>query len=93
MFNLLTCMFHKTSGSYSKIQFKSAKATLTNFSIFLNCEDSNMACHMYVLGHRKRSWDNILNQLERRNSDIVNALMDIKAAIAETCSKMDTLSF
>ena len=52
-----------------------------------------MACHMYVLGHRKRSWDNILNQLERRNSDIVNALMDIKAAIAETCSKMDTLSF
>ena len=52
-----------------------------------------MACHMYVLGQRKRSWDNILNQLERRNSDIVTALMDIKAAIAETCSKMDTLSF
>ena len=44
-----------------------------------------------ILG-RKRSWDNILQQIERRNSDIMDSLKDIKAAMADTCSKINSLS-
>ena len=36
--------------------------------------------------------ENILQQMEQRNNDIMESLLDMKAAMADTCSKIDTLS-
>ena len=43
-----------------------------------------------ILGS-KRSWENILHQMEQRNKDIMESLLDMKAAMADTCSKISSL--
>jgi len=40
----------------------------------------------------KRSWENILHQMEQRNNEIMESVMEMKAAMADTCSKIHTLS-
>merc|ERR1740129_1991370 len=40
----------------------------------------------------KRNWENILHQMEQRNNEIIESVLDMKAAMADTCSKIKTLS-
>jgi len=44
-----------------------------------------------ILGS-KRNWENILYQMEQRNNEIIESVLDMKAAMADTCSKIHTLS-
>ena len=60
---------------------------MVNFSLLLPV----IAQFCLILG-RKRSLENILHQMEQRNNEIIESVMDMKAAMADTCSKIHTLS-
>lgn len=45
-----------------------------------------------ILGWKIRSLENILHQMEQRNVEIMQSVLDMRAAMADTCSKIDTLT-
>ena len=57
----------------------------------LPCYDKKPKKFCMILGS-KRNWENILYQMEQRNNEIIESVLDMKAAMADTCSKIHTLS-